>query len=220
MPSPDDPAGAIRDDVRTPPLLDHVVVAAPDLEATVARFARATGVRPAPGGRHPGRGTVNYLVSFSDASYLELIGPDPLRPPEADRLPFGLSTAPGPRVATWAVHPEPLESAVERARGAGFDPGPVRPGARTTPEGVDVRWCLTDPLTDPTGVLPFLIGWGDTPTPALSAPRVTLEAVTATAKDPNRVTAVLEAIGTRLPLATGPGGLRLVVRGPAGTISF
>ena len=42
-----------------PAELDHLVLATPDLSATVAGLAEAVGVRAAPGGRHPGRGTRN-----------------------------------------------------------------------------------------------------------------------------------------------------------------
>jgi hypothetical protein len=47
-----------------PAHLDHLVLATPDLAATVAHFTERTGVEPAPGGAHVGLGTRNHLVSL------------------------------------------------------------------------------------------------------------------------------------------------------------
>jgi len=63
-----------------PAILDHVVLAGPDLAATIDEVERRTGVRAPLGGRHPG-GTANALIAFTRGGrrvkqYLELIGPD------------------------------------------------------------------------------------------------------------------------------------------------
>ncbi len=56
--------------------LDHIMLAAPDLEAAVADFEQRTGVRPSEGGRHPGQGSRNVLATLGNGCYLEIIGPD------------------------------------------------------------------------------------------------------------------------------------------------
>ncbi|WP_188194719.1 VOC family protein [Nonomuraea sp. SYSU D8015] len=56
--------------------LDHLVYAVPNLAAGVAQFAERTGVKPVPGGSHPG-GTANHLVRFGSTFSLEIVGPDP-----------------------------------------------------------------------------------------------------------------------------------------------
>ena len=61
--------------------IDHLVYATPDLPATVAQVARLTGVAPTEGGRHPGWGTRNYLLSLGERVYLEIVGPDEEQPP-------------------------------------------------------------------------------------------------------------------------------------------
>ena len=59
---------------------DHLVVAARSLDEGVAEFERLTGVKAGVGGKHPGRGTENALVSFGGGKYLEIIGRRPSRP--------------------------------------------------------------------------------------------------------------------------------------------
>lgn len=125
-------------------LLDHLVFATNDLEGTVAWFEQTTGVRPVPGGEHPGRGTRNHLVGLGPDSYLEIIGPD-LRQPavEPESVPFGIAELTGSQLVTWAVHPVDLEAAVASAQEAGANLGEIQPMSRQTPTGDLLRWRLT-----------------------------------------------------------------------------
>ncbi|WP_010692704.1 VOC family protein [Saccharopolyspora spinosa] len=196
-----------------PPRLDHVVIATPTLDETVADFAARTGVRPAPGGAHPDRGTRNYLVSLGADSYLEIIGPDPDRTVGDDALTFGLAALREPRVAAWAVHPADIYAAAAHI-------GPVGPGQRRTTSGELLEWRLTEPNGLPDGVVPFLIDWGTTTSPAVGLPAVELVSFTGSYPDPGAVRPVLRAIGTSLRLDTGPAGLALTVSGEHGLVEF
>ncbi|ALO97001.1 hypothetical protein SHL15_5949 [Streptomyces hygroscopicus subsp. limoneus] len=205
-----------------PPLLDHLVLATPDLGATVTAFARRTGVTPAPGGVHVGLGTRNHLVGLGGRSYLEILGPDPEQPEPSGPRPFGVDRLAGPTVLTWAVSPPDLDAAIAGARARGHDPGPVRPMSRRTPDGTLLRWRLTDAGPGETGgLVPFLIDWGDSPHPAGSGLPVTpLLAVSASAPGPERVRGPLAALGTSLPLTTGPFALSFTVDTPNGPVAF
>ena len=119
-----------------PRLLDHIVIAGPDLAEIVDWFRELTGVTAAPGGTHP-TGTANALVALTvngqpRPHYLELIGPDPER--EGEELPktFSINRLKKPTLITYAVHPEGIDRVVEHARADGFDPGDVEELSRTT----------------------------------------------------------------------------------------
>ncbi|MEV5146394.1 VOC family protein [Streptomyces sp. NPDC052727] len=205
-----------------PPLLDHLVLATPDLDATVTEFTRRTGVTPAPGGVHLGLGTRNHLVGLGGRSYLEILGPDPEQPEQAGPRPFGVDRLTQPTVLTWAISPSDLDAAITGARARGHDPGPVRPMSRRTPDGTLLRWRLTDAGPGQTeSLLPFLIDWGDSPHPADSGLPVTpLLAVSASAPDPERVRGALAALGTSLTLTPGPFALSFTVDTPHGPVAF
>lgn len=203
-----------------PPYLDHVVVATPDLDATVARVAACTGVAPVPGGEHPQFHTRNYLVSLGGDSYIEFIGavgePDPGRP-----RPFRLDEIDAPTAATWAVHAPDPDDTLRRTADHGVQFGPFREGRRRTAEGDLIRWRLTDQyVVEPTGLVPFVIDWGTTPSPARTVtPRVELRRFSATHPDPASITTVLGLIGTGLGISVGSAALHLEIAGPQGSWS-
>ncbi|MGC5626951.1 VOC family protein [Georgenia sp. Z1344] len=209
--------------------LDHVVVTTPDLAAAVGLVERTTGVAPEPGGAHPRFGTRNYLVSFGGDTYLELLGVDEANTDVTSGRPFGLDDVTTTSVSTWAIHPGDLDAARTRAADVGIDPGAPYDGSRRTESGELLEWRLTRPVSEPTGIVPFLIDWGSTTSPAAStAARLELVSFTASHPEPETYRRVLAALGTDLEVAAGepaaPGGaaraLGLTVRGPAGELTF
>lgn len=205
-----------------PALLDHLVLATPDLAATVADFTRRTGVTPAPGGVHVGLGTRNHLVSLGGTSYLEIIGPDPEQSAPGQPRPFavdGLTTA---RTVTWAISPPDLDAAIENARAQGYDPGSAQAMSRRRPDGTLLRWRLTDgDDAHPSGLVPFLIDWGNSVHPtATDLPTTPLLSLSASTPEPDEIRPLLSALGTDLTLTTGPVGITFMVDTPLGPVTF
>jgi hypothetical protein len=184
--------------------LDHIVLATPDLAATVAEIARLTGTSPVPGGAHPGLGTRNFLLGLGEGGYLEIIGPDPEQEAPPAPRPFGIDGLTEARLATWAVKVENIDIAVAAAREAGYDPGDPRDMSRETPDGDQLSWRLSiDPERGRTGLVPFLIDWGRTPHPSVKLPMVPLVGLEGVHPHPERIESPLAAIGAKLPLKSG-----------------
>ncbi len=204
------------------PRLDHLVLATRTLEPTVEWAGDALGVMPAPGGRHPGRGTRNFLLSLGDEHYLEVIGPDPDQPEPEDGRPFGIDALDRPRLVAWAARSENLERDVATAQRLGVDLGTIRAMSRTLPDGEVLSWRLTALPGAGVHVIPFLIDWGATRHPSASAPGgVSLLSFHVERPDPSRARTVLEALGLDVEVAAGSGPrLRARLAGPSGTLDL
>jgi hypothetical protein len=186
-------------------VLDHLVYAVPDLEAGVEDLARRTGVRPAAGGAHPGRGTHNALLGLGSGSYLELIAPDPRQPTPSRPRRFGLDGLGRARLVAWAIRVPDIEDRARRARERGHDPGPVETMGRDRPDGVRLRWRLTSGPAESPSPVPFLIDWGSSPHPSQGAPAgARLLELRGQHPDPESVRRLLLALEVELPIDPGP----------------
>ncbi len=202
-------------------MIDHLVYATPNLEATVDEIARRWGVRATPGGKHAGRGTHNALISFGDGSYLELIGPDPEQPDPPGGRAFGIDTLTEPRLVTWAVKAPGIETRVAGARAAGFDPGEPQAMSRVRPSGEELSWRLT--RNGPGDwLVPFLIDWGETTHPSTtSVGGCRLLSLRAVHPRPVEIRAMLGALGEELAVEDGPApGLVAVIDTARGTVEL
>ena len=185
-------------------MLDHIVYAVPDLAKSIAELEHRLGVRPTPGGKHPGIGTHNALLSLSEETYVEVIGPDPGQPSPAGPRPFGIDTLTAPRLAGWVVKAHDLDRQVESARTHGYDFGPVMSMSRELPDGTRVYWRLTFPAQVGDGLVPALIDWGASLHPAKTSARgCTLREWYGEHPRPETVRPILEAIGIILDIRQG-----------------
>lgn len=192
-------------------VVDHVLIAVPDLDAAEAAAGRL-GLPVGPGGRHPGWGTANRIVPLGGA-YVELVAV--VDAAEAASSPFGrwvAASPPGPM--GWAVRADDLERI---ARRLGLD---LVPGTRAAPDGRPLRWrtagverVMAEPF------LPFFIAWeAGTPFPGAGASGVEIELVELRGDAARLAEWVGEAA---LPAAIRPGPAaveRVVLRGPGGAI--
>ncbi len=153
--------------------LDHLVVAATDLDSGEAWLRERLGASLAPGGQHTGVGTHNRLLQLGNRVYLELIAPDPSQPEPTRARPFLLDDPAmkarlksAPQLVHWLVRSDSLESDVAAAR---YSPGRIINMTRGS-----LIWRITvaeggRPAGD--GVLPSMIQW-DVPTDQHPAARL------------------------------------------------
>lgn len=208
--------------------IDHIVVAAPDLDAGTAAVAELVGMQPAPGGPHPGVGTRNTLLSLGDEVYLEIIAPDPEQPEPANPRPFGIDSLGRPKLVTFAVHAsegETIDDVVTAMRDCGEDPGEIISMSRVKPDGEELHWSLTlSPagLADGAGLAPFVIEWGDTTHPAKVTPAgCTLVSMSGTHPDPDHIRALYGAIGIDVSVEAGDEvSLEAVLDTPNGQVTL
>jgi hypothetical protein len=205
-------------------VIDHLVLATPDVASTSAQVEREWGLHVVPGGSHAGRGTHNALTGLGAGVYLEIVGPDPLQPDPPFPRPFGVDELDAPALVAWCARPaHPLAEVIGRISTHGIDLGPVAEMSRTRPDGVELHWRLTFPLLDAPhrGTLPFLIDWLDSPHPTESLPHeahlTTLHIVHPRA---DLLRAMLEEIGhTRaIEIEQGPARLWAELHTPQGDI--
>jgi hypothetical protein len=158
--------------------IDHIIWAVPELMAGVQEFSRLSGVDPAVGGVHPGRGTRNYLASAGSGTYIEIIAPDPGQMPfdpiERPVQAFAdvISGMDGPEVDMFVFSAPDLDALAEVAGGLGLEVVGPSPGERRTPEGDLVRWSHVDFLGHDFGqFIPFAINWLDSTHPSETSPK-------------------------------------------------
>ena len=141
--------------------MDHLVVAASNLEEGADYLREVLGVDVPMGGRHEMMGTWNRVMSLGDGVYLELIAINPeMDPPDQPRW-FGLddphvraSLTAGPRLLTWAVNTDDLDSLVASSL---VPLGNIREAQRD-----DLRWKVAiseDGRMPASGLLPLCIQW-------------------------------------------------------------
>jgi hypothetical protein len=113
--------------------LDHVLIAARDLDAAAAQWRRL-GFVPTPPGRHVGRSTGNYCIMFPH-DYVELIG---IVDEAAEPAAFdGYIRSRGNGLFASAISPTNAEDAHAGVTASGIEAQPLRPLHRTVerPDG-------------------------------------------------------------------------------------
>jgi hypothetical protein len=206
---------------QVPPLLDHILLGSSDLERGMALVEQRTGVRPAFGGVHPGRGTQNALVSLGTRRYLEVIAPDPAQH-GGSALAARLAELHEPRLVGWAAHRGDLETFAGKLKSAGIAAEGPTPGSRKRPDGKLLHWRTLTVRDDAGGLLPFFIEWSaDSPHPSAGAPAgCELLRFELLSQDPAALAQLAAKMGLEVPVAVNPRSeLHAVIKGPQGSLS-
>jgi hypothetical protein len=201
------------------PLLDHLIVAGPDLDGLVHHVSTSTGVLAVAGGRHAGQGTRNALIGLGAGRYLELLAPDPGGEDGAFRASIAYLDAPA--LHTWCVRAGDADAVARRVAAAGARPRRLAM-SRQRPDGVTLRWELVFVDGHPYGgLVPFFIDWQGSPHPSRGLPTgLICEGLRVAHPDAAGLRALLAGIGgmpeeVRVEAGEDPE-LRAAWRGPAG----
>jgi len=204
-----------------PVLVDHIILGCNDLDLGMELVEQNTGVRPAIGGVHPGRGTRNALLSLGERRYLEIIAPDPAQQ-KIVHFPQ-IREMKEPRLIGWAVHPPDIAATAKLLRDnqAAFQ-GPDD-GSRKRPDGRMLHWKTINLADDRHGILPFFIEWSaDSVHPSNDAPKgCHLDYFTVMAVDPAELSQVFRHIGVDAAVERSDRDrLRAHITGPKGELGI
>jgi len=179
--------------------IDHIVIAARDLQAGAAFVEARLGVRPEQGGKHSMMGTHNLLLYLGGTSYLEVIAIDPAAAAPAHPRWFGLDDprsrrrlAQCPQIVTWLAAVDDIAQAVDACS---YDAGAALAMSRG---GFD--WQVTvraDGALAHGGLAPGLIQWppGRHPAGALQDQGCRLRALRLLADRPGELALALASVG-------------------------
>jgi hypothetical protein len=206
--------------------VDHLIVAAPSLDAGTAWCEATLGVTPGPGGKHPLMGTHNRLLKIAGAAfpdaYLEIIAIDPQAPKPARPRWFGLDTldlSAGPRLVHVVARSTMLDMHRWGLINIGLQPGDPVAAGRDTPQG-PLAWQILvreDGALECGGALPTLIQWQSRhPAAAMPDSGVVLQSL-ALSGVPERARDVLRLRGVVVGAGAGPA-LSAVFATPKGEV--
>ena len=195
--------------------LDHLVVAASDLDQGARWVKELLGVALEPGGRHTDFGTHNRLLSLGPDSYLEVIAidpdaPDPGRPRwfELDTPAMDSRLARGPALVHWVVRAPSLageRDVIELRRGSN-------------------AWALTVPPDGRMplgGLAPSRILWRTPPPPTLLPDRgLRLDRLTISTRDVAALRALIGKVTGPVTIIEGDPGLVATFRTQHGPVTF
>src|SRR5438552_14375817 len=207
------------DDV--PALLDHIILGCNDLDRGIEAVEEATGVRPAVGGVHPGRGTRNALLSLGERRYLEIIAPDPAQEKIVHFPQIRQMT--DPRLIGWAVHPPDIAAVAKQLRENKVAFQGPDDGSRKRPDGRVLNWKTINLADDRHGLLPFFIEWSaDSVHPSKDAPsRCKLEYFEILSAEPDELASTLKRIGIDFPVQrSDKARLHALISGPKGDLKL
>ena len=193
--------------------MDHLVFGVPDLTRGVDLVERYTGVRAAFGGKHPGRGTHNALLSLGGRQYLEIIAMDPEQSDAPGLLFPELEGLSQPRFIAWAVAVDSVVNVAKQATAADIEIiGPLE-GSRAQADGSLLTWKTLRIAGPRVEGLPFFIEWQkDAVHPSENSPlgcRLTSFEIEHT--DAKEMRRILESLGADAAITSG-SRVRLTAR--------
>jgi hypothetical protein len=226
--------------------IDHLVIAAHNLDQGVAWCEATLGITPHPGGEHKLFGTHNRLFKIATPgnpmAYCEIIAIDPRATPtikqgtkrwfDMDNAALQAAVAIEPRLVHFVANTPDVTAACAALSALGVERGPALQASRHTNKGM-LQWQITvreDGQRLFNGTLPTLIQWGKVDDaeplrlhPRNSLPRsgVTLQGITAFHPEAPALQTAYAAIGLQgIAIQTGPANLSATLQTPKGQVTL
>jgi hypothetical protein len=203
-------------------VIDHIVLAAPDLEEAMGEFEKKTGLAATIAGTIKGLGIKCARISFTDSSYLEIIAPDPKGPG-----PIGeLIKSKGIKELTpfhFAIRTKKAEELKDEVTKFGYTPDHITMfGAKS--DGTPRKWEMLYLYGHQIGgSCPFFINWSNSDHPCATLPVVgKLKKVVIRAPADDPVHKLIAHVGVQgLTVETGDKPkLAVSFSSPEGTVKF
>jgi Glyoxalase-like domain len=202
-------------------VIDHIVLAAPNLEDAMAEFEKMTGVGTNVAATIKGLGIKSARISFNDASYIEIIAPDPKEPGPIGNLLKSRNLA-ELTPFHFAIRSSKAEQLKTEVKKFGYVPDHITMfGAKK--DGTPRKWELLYLYGHKLGgICPFFINWSNTDHPCSKLPVVgKLKKFTIRAPKDDPVHALLEHVGVQgINIEVGKPKMSFQFNSPEGTIKF
>lgn len=121
-------------------VVDHILYAGPNLDSLVKEVAQESGTQPIMGGEHSDLGTHNAILPLQDATYLELIAPDPKSHVKGGAEVLGIGKLSKPKIVAWAVRVRAFDKTYARFIASGIKVSPILEGSRRGSDGKLSQW--------------------------------------------------------------------------------
>jgi hypothetical protein len=202
-------------------VIDHIVLAAPDLDEAMVAFEKMTGISPVIAGSINGLGIKSARISFNDSSYIEIIAPDPKQ-----AGPIGqLLKSKGITELTpfhFAIRSSKTEQLKDEVKKFGYVPDHISMFGGQK-DGVPRKWEMLYLYGHKIGgICPFFINWANSEHPCVSLPVVgKLKKFTIRAPEDDPVHKLLEHVAIKgFNIETGKTKLSFQFSSPEGTVKF
>ena len=226
--------------------IDHLVVAAHNLQQGVEWCEATLGITPAAGGEHEKYGTHNRLFKIATpafpVAYFEIIAinpdaviekkPPPVRWFDLDNKQLQAELAKSPRLIHFVANTGSIQDARHAWKDQGIDRGPIIHASRKTPKGL-LQWQITvRPAGDRlfNGTLPTLIQWGkpEAADPMQLHPRnhlprsgVSLKSLSVSHPSASKIKAAYDAIMlANIDVTEGPANIVATLQTPKGLVTL
>jgi hypothetical protein len=203
-------------------VIDHIVLAAPDLEEAMGEFEKKTGLATTIAGTIKGLGIKCARISFTDSSYLEIIAPDPKGPG-----PIGeLLKSKGIKELTpfhFAIRSKRAEELKDEVTKFGYTPDHITMfGAKA--DGTPRKWEMLYLYGHRIGgACPYFINWANSDHPCATLPvvgKLKKVVIRASEDDPvHKLLAHVKAEGITVEVGDKPK-LAFSFSSPEGTVKF